>query len=217
MNDPSVEQRLEALQARLATLERRRNLSVLAAAVVVVAGLALAQPTGLITFAADTPARSSEVNDNFTYLNNRITTLDTRVTTVNSALTTSLSERLPAGTIAFFAATTCPTTWQVYGPLRGRTVVGLPSTGAVTSVGGVLDGGFPLHAHEWARFDLQNDWYSWNITGGIQRIIDWNDGMDSAGSGEYPLSVNAGLPLNWFTATVETGMPYVQLLPCQKL
>lgn len=214
MPESMLEQRLQHLQQRVEQLERRRRRSmVLAVAVVVGAGLALAQPTSLITFAPDTPARSSEVNSNFTYLDNRITTVDNRVT----ALTTSVSERLPAGTIAFFAATTCPPTWQVYGPLRGRTVVGMPTSGAVTSVGSVLDGGFPAHAHEWSRYDLQNDWYSWTGSGVLQRMVDWGDGMDSAGGGEFPLSTSGGAPLNWFTATVETGMPYVQLMPCQKL
>jgi hypothetical protein len=173
----------------------------------------VAQPTSLIPFAPDTPARSQDVNDNFTFLNNRITAVDTRVTQTNTAL----GERLPAGTIAFFATTTCPSTWAVYGALRGRTVVGLPSTGAVTAVGGVLDGGFPVHAHEWSRFDFNGIWTSWNGSGALQTMIDWGDGMDTAGSGTYPLAVDSLTFYNWYTSPIETGMPYVQLLPCQKL
>jgi hypothetical protein len=45
------------------------------------------------------------------------------------------------------------------------------------------------HNHRWAVFDSAGlDWYSWDSNGGSITATSWNDGMDSAGAGEYPIS-----------------------------
>lgn len=183
-----------------------------------VAGLAVAQPTALITLVADTPARADEVMNNFVYLDNRITTLDNRVTSVNASLSSALTARLPAGTIAFFSATTCPVGWSVVPALRGRTVVGLPTGGTVGGTTGapLANLTMPEHSHVWARITAAANWYSYDSSGGDFLMMNWGDGLNSDGSGIYPTAVDSTSARNFYTAPTSTGMPFLQLLGCSK-
>lgn len=45
------------------------------------------------------------------------------------------------------------------------------------------------HKHAWAHFENATKvWNTWDGNGGWLNLVDWGDGMDSAGSGTYPLA-----------------------------
>jgi len=45
------------------------------------------------------------------------------------------------------------------------------------------------HSHQWAEFDSNEIiWSSWDYWGNVTNIINWGNGMDSAGDGYYPLA-----------------------------
>lgn len=175
------------------------------------AGLAVAQPTGLITLVADTPARADEVMNNFVYLDNRITS-------VNATLSSALTARLPAGTIAFFSANTCPAGWSVVAALRGRTVVGLPTGGTVGGTTGtpLANLTLPEHSHVWARITAAANWYSYDSSGNDFLMMNWGDGLNSDGSGIYPPAIESTAARSFYTAPTSAGMPFLQLLGCSK-
>jgi len=52
------------------------------------------------------------------------------------------------------------------------------------------------HNHEWALLGQLDRWDSYNSAGTPISLIDWTNGMDSDGSGHYPLGLNR--PLNSF-------------------
>ncbi|MDP3238327.1 MAG: hypothetical protein Q8N26_36375 [Myxococcales bacterium] len=223
MSEQSLEETVKRLQAKVDELERRagpprasrrakRLVVGLGLGVLVTAGLALAQPVPNV-FAPDAPARADEVNTNFADLVTRLGALTTRVATLETT-------NVPPGTIAFFDVATCPSGWSAYGAARGRTIVGLPVGGMV----GGTQGGAALtnlenrtHGHQWARWDGPNlDWYSFTSTGTEEVITNWSDGMDSAGSGGYPLEASNATSRSHFTDRQGSVMPYVQLLACRK-
>lgn len=220
MDEKSLEETVTQLQAKVNALERGRHSSrrwlVVGLGVLVTAGLALAQPVPNV-FAPDTPARADQVNVNFADLVTRLGALTTRVATLETT-------NVPAGTIAFFELTICPNGWTPYDPARGRTIVGLPSTFAADGGLGGTQGGTPLsdrenrsHGHQWSRFDGPNlDWYSYNSLGVEEVVINWTDGMDSAGSGDYPLELGAATSRGLYTDRQSSLMPYLQLLACKK-
>ena len=51
----------------------------------------------------------------------------------------------------------------------------------------------PTHRHQWAQVYYNNsaipswEWETFNDDGSTRSLVTWNDGMDSAGSGNYPL------------------------------
>lgn len=48
------------------------------------------------------------------------------------------------------------------------------------------------HNHRWTRWNgTLKDWISWNFSGGEFTITNWNDGMDQAGSGIYPIAASS--------------------------
>ncbi|MBL8941116.1 MAG: hypothetical protein JNM69_41615 [Archangium sp.] len=93
----SLREELEALRVRLADLERRRrhrNVG-LVVALVLVAGTAWGQ---LVVFSPDTPAKASEVNQNFdqlkTWLEQKVGTVGTSVVTFTTPLAGAQLENL---------------------------------------------------------------------------------------------------------------------------
>lgn len=161
-------------------------------------------------------------------------------------------ESAPSGAIMFFTQAQCPSGWSEYVQARGRAIVGLP-------IGGTLGGtwGVPLtdleqrtHSHQYSFIvDSSSDGYHNHIWASIQNVggyiqwssytdganpvlvFQWENGIDSAGSGIYPLSAQ---PNDTFytsmggvhdhtvilgpenTNSAASSVPYIQLLVCQK-
>ncbi|MBM4781134.1 MAG: hypothetical protein GQE15_25870 [Archangiaceae bacterium] len=95
--EQSLREELEALRVRLAELERRRSHrnAGLVVALVLVAGTAWGQ---LVVFSPDTPAKASEVNQNFdqlkTWLEQKVGTAGTSVVTFTTPLAGAQLENL---------------------------------------------------------------------------------------------------------------------------
>ncbi len=141
---------LEALKHRLATLERRQHRSTRsrwALFGVLLGTVAFAQQ--LIPFSPDTPARASDVNQNFTLLQTNFmqlqTWLETKVGAVSSpginasgrvisnvaqpsadtdVVTKAHLKALLGNAIIFVSGTTCPTGFTPYSIAEGRFVLG---------------------------------------------------------------------------------------------
>jgi hypothetical protein len=159
---------------------------------------------------------------------------------------------MPARAVVAFNRQSCPNGWSQFAPAEGRVVVGLnpggalrgrvgiplgdkekrrhthlvdPPTRATTNVGS--------HDHIWASYS-NGEWLA--PLGGAD-FVAWGDGMDSAGSGYYPLAVDSkGGPNSFdsFTTSYAGGhfhqvdidpvmttakwdrIPYIQLLMCIK-
>jgi hypothetical protein len=45
------------------------------------------------------------------------------------------------------------------------------------------------HNHEWARLTSNENWRSFDSNGDAIELVNWTDGMDAAGSGNYPIAV----------------------------
>lgn len=54
------------------------------------------------------------------------------------------------------------------------------------------------HNHQWAIWS-NKIWRSFDLNGDLFQIINWNDGMDTAGSGNYPLAMGTTISHNWYT------------------
>lgn len=39
----------------------------------------------------------------------------------------------------------------------------------------------------WSRFNVDEEWWSWDVVGDSVEMINWSDGMDSVGEGYYPI------------------------------
>ncbi len=150
MHDQRAE--LEALKHRLATLERRQNRSRWSRWALFGLLLSTAAFAQLIPFSADTPARASEVNQNFTQLQ---TWLETKVGAVTSpginasgrvitnvaqpsadtdVVTKAHLKAVLGNAIIFVAGSTCPTGFSPYTAAEGRFVLG-NTNGAATTGG----------------------------------------------------------------------------------
>lgn len=212
MGNEALAAELAALKSRLEALERRRSRVRLSALGVVIAlGATAAVAQTLTTFAPNTPALASDVNDNFTILAARIT-----------ALTTAAQTRAElSGLIAFFptvGAGRCPTGWTEYAPAQGRTIVGLVPAGTVTGTVGTALTNLEdrVHQHQWSYLTSTQDWRSWDNTGQTIEITNWDDGIDGQGTGVYPLARLSAGAISFFTEPRSAQVPYIQLLACRK-
>lgn len=160
---------------------------------------------------------------------------------------------VPRGAVVAFDRTTCPTGWHVFAKAQGRTVVGLNPGGTLRGRVGVkltdkevrkhdhtIDPGAQFtnvtgqHSHVWATYN--NGQFSASGGGGAD-FVAWGDGMDSAGTGFYPLALDfkGSLQTTTFFNTSQGGnhahtvdleeatstatanrFPFVQLLMCEK-
>ncbi|MEP7367254.1 MAG: IPT/TIG domain-containing protein [Acidobacteriota bacterium] len=111
-------------------------------------------------------------------------------------------DALPRLTVAYFDSPSCPTGWEVYGPAAGRTILPVaPDSGVLAQVGRPLASGEDrLHTH--------------SLSGSI-----------STGSAGYfaaasccntSLSTGGTKTFSATTSTSSAGLPYVQMLGCQK-
>lgn len=217
MNGNELEKQLAQVQERLAQLERaerprRLRRVVLAVLAGLVAGTAVAAtwPAG---FVAGAPAKAADLND---YLND----LDGRVR----------AGSVPPNTVAFFAcptaaecATACPVGWQVFSQATGRIIVGADgarSSGRMVGSPPLADNENRTHGHQWVRLRPSGanfQWESFQADGGVQPVMLWDNGMDTVGSGNYPIGSDNTANQDYFTTRDTTGLPYVQLLACRKL
>jgi len=217
MDQHDLAKEISALKERLAALEqRRRRVRLTAVAVVVALGASVAVAQTFTTFAPNTPAVAQQINDNFLNLKNSITALTTTVGTLQPKSELS-------GMIAFFptlvgGSNRCPTGWTEYTQLSGRTVVGLQAGGSIGSLVGSPLGPQEnrVHSHQWAWMSTNTNWHSYDDAGVDNIVINWTDGMDSAGTGTYPLGRDTGAEVHYYTDVAALNFPYVQLLPCRK-
>ncbi len=51
--------------------------------------------------------------------------------------------------------------------------------------------GLSPHNHRWSQITSNETWQSYDSDGSLITMMDWGDGMDSAGSGNFPVGVNS--------------------------
>lgn len=159
---------------------------------------------------------------------------------------------MPSRAVVAFNRLTCPNGWSQFTHANGRVVVGLNPGGTLRArIGAPLDDKERLkhshlvdpepqftgfngsHSHNWATYSNGQ----WSTGSAGASFVAWSDGMDSAGSGFYPLAVdfkgseNSSVFFNTNasgnhaheTDLVEVRssatwnrVPYVQLLMCIK-
>lgn len=61
------------------------------------------------------------------------------------------------------------------------------------------------HRHRWAVYRPDADWWSWTSSGAFTRVTDWTNGMDSAGSGNYPLAIAGTTSIDRTFYTTDVG------------
>lgn len=203
----------------------------------VLGGMFVAAQIDLNTFTPNTAILASEVNENFAALRAEIEALQ------------SGGAGIPAGAVMAFDRSTCPSGWSVFEEARGRFIVGLPDGGTLAGTAGGdplsdlevrahthsvnLDPVFTTpagdHTHLWAEMVPGRIWED----GAGTVIIDWTDGMDTAGADFYPIGVSTTTSRQFFTDSssdhthqVDVGasdssadsaeLPVLQLLVCEK-
>jgi hypothetical protein len=154
---------------------------------------------------------------------------------------------LPSGAVIFLEAQTCPQGWDRLSG-QNRLVVGLPAGG---QLGATLNDGLsdlwprshphsitgthssdsaPPHNHWWSYLAHNAEWRTLAVDGSILSMINWDNGIDNAGSGYYPFASSLETTYNTnnqgshshvldidTSSLWETSMPpYVQLLVCVK-
>jgi len=79
------------------------------------------------------------------------------------------------------------------------------------------------HNHKWA-YVSGIDWYTYNPGGSPYKVTDWDDGIDTSGSGFYPLGGTGSYYTRHSTehshqvfATIDTIPPYVGLLQIMRI
>ncbi|MBL8937710.1 MAG: hypothetical protein JNM69_24315 [Archangium sp.] len=206
-----LEQQMAAMQQRLNELERsarqtRTRRTIWAVLFVLAAGTAMGAATWPANFQAGAPAKAADLNDYFNDLNTRLSATSPNV--------------VPAGAVVFFALPSCPTGWTAYNNARGRVVVGASDGGIGTTVGTAIPSGAqPTHAHRWARFSSNANWWSFNDGGTEFQVINWTNGLnEGTGTGYFPFGPDSAPSTDtvYFTSSDPSGLAYVQLLACVK-
>lgn len=209
MNDSHLREELEALRRELDGLARERRghrrsrRAALAAAVLVVAGVALAQPV-ITPFIANQPAVATQVNGNFTQL---------------------AAFSVPPGAVMAFDLATCPEGWALFTEGQGRALVGRPTNGTLKrTFGGAFNadnetqhshGGVTGSAGDHQHGGVTNGWIGW-ISGTVNYNVDVGRGTiyhiqesittDVRGAHAHGLGGSAG----------SSVIPYVYLTVCKK-
>lgn len=231
---------LETLQ-REQRWQRRAWIATICVIAIVWAAPARGTVTIPYIFTAGTPARADQINANFAVLASAVDAVEATTTTRLDSFQTQINAlaTVPSGTIAFFASSSCPSGWTSYTDADGRYIVAV--TDGTDSVGssGTLGTAFgnrgdhshshstPSHRHEWAQYDATDrEYWAWDSTGTTLEMIDWDDGMDTTGSGQYPMADGGSTSRSFYTATDGSGTtgtvnrsaiaPYIQLRACQK-
>lgn len=207
MDEPSLNERLQELENELGRMRAHRQArrlslrkGIFAAALIApLAFTAAAYGDVPHLFSPNTPAQATQVNENFEYLDTRIDTNEAAITANDVDIAAG---SVPSGAIFFFASSTCPTGYSAYTAAEGRAIIGLPPGGTVgDGVGAELTNGEDRvhalsassgdaggHSHRWSQFNSSEQWRTWNSSGSVFTMMDWGDGMNSDGSGHYPVS-----------------------------
>jgi len=175
------------------------------------------------------------------------------VAEANTDTAASALGEIPTGAVVSFDRNSCPAGWHTFARGQGRTVVGLNPGGTLAARIGAKLGDKEVrkhnhkvdppaqftnatgqHSHVWATY---NDGQFSASGGGGAEFVAWSDGMDSAGTGFYPLALDfKGSPqTTTFFNTSQSGnhahavdieeetstatgnrFPYIQLLMCEK-
>lgn len=195
----ALRREVEALKSREA--HRRSRLLVAAAAVAVVAGTALAQPT-LTPFGANQPARANELN---------------------ASLNALRDFSVPTGAVMFFDLATCPAGWSAATFAEGRVAVGRPATGTLRrQVGSAMAGNSdPAHGHTMQNAGYHShsgntgNWVGWrNTTINYSAVPGYTSpyhivsNLEIAANGDHAHAINA-------TGAGDV-VPYVYLTVCRK-
>ena len=108
----------------------------------------------------------------------------------------------PAGMMAFFMTTSCPTGWSVATAVQGRSVVAVQNSSDVgVSVGPPLqDKTAPVHEHSYQTTITLPDKHAALISGGKDKAY--------AASGSYSVTGDVD--------EAASDLPFVQLVACQK-
>jgi hypothetical protein len=155
---------------------------------------------------------------------------------------------VPSGAVAFFLRGYCPTGWSDFVSARGRAIVGKLAGGTLGGAVGqaITDFGLPRHQHSfvesltttdagshhhgWATLNWYNDWVSYNSAAEIIYLIQWNNGIDDSGAGNYLFSAGTSSlhytdvkpphnhSVRWMDYVSEAGwasLPYVELRVCR--
>jgi len=151
-----------------------------------------------------------------------------------------LGDPAPVGMVVPFDAASCPAGWAPYAPARGRTIVGLVPGGVPEATVGtpladqaaLQISGVASHAHDAVASQAagQNS-HSHSIPSAeahafpaisdeVQEVTGPSDGAASSSTEPahtHALAFPAFETAETGSAAVEVGMPYLQLLMCQKL
>ncbi|MDP1916188.1 MAG: hypothetical protein Q8L14_08075 [Myxococcales bacterium] len=209
MPPTDLEKQLAELQTRLAVLEQERRRvrlrpALVALAVGLVGATAFSAAVWPANFLPDTPAHAADMNDYFNDLKARVDTA------------------MPSGGIIFFgsAGAQCPPGWTAFQATDGRLIVGTTFGNVGRTVGNpaLVDGENRQHAHQWASFTVDNDWFSYSDAGVAVRSVDWIGGMnEGTGAAYFPLTPTVGgVAQSYFTDRAGSNLPYIQLLACRK-
>lgn len=135
----------------------------------------------------------------------------------DSSVENSNSRAVPTGAVMFFDLSQCPKGWSAFGDGQGRAIVG--GSPGVTVGSPLASGEDRSHNHVWSVYDVA-DWSTFNQSGGVRPLVDWDDGIHNDGRGFFPLGIwgqITGSMSNWTDgANTSDVMPYLQLLTCVK-
>lgn len=128
---------------------------------------------------------------------------------------------IPAGQVAFFNLSSCPSGWTELTSARGRYIVGLPSAGTLAGTAGTALSNLesravgqhthtitdPGHSHSFGYSVPTTDGSVLNTNLGTAPGVRTITGTQSAGT---------GITINNAGSVSGTNAPYIQLLACQK-
>jgi hypothetical protein len=159
-----------------------------------VSGVVLSQTTqncseGLICFTSNTPAKASEINENFRRI-------------------------VPPGTVVFYDGETCPTGWEELEAARGRYIVGLSEGGTLGGTAGTAlidleDRPTGRHDHSYLDRSIEPSPEHAYWTGA--------EGYYGSGQANKPFEDTTRITEENDTLVAGTNAPYIQLMVCVKL
>lgn len=184
---------------------------------------------GVVTYTVEPPGQTADL----TTINNRLTALENK-------------PAIPAGTVAYFNLSSCPSEWTEVTSARGRYIVGLPLSGTLagtdgTALSNLEDRPVGQHSHTASTGSSGNHSHSISDPGhthrGVQGGSVWEDiatanwypnpaGNDQGRRITMPattgISINSSgdhghaVTVGNFGSVAGTNAPYIQFLVCQK-
>jgi prepilin-type N-terminal cleavage/methylation domain-containing protein len=178
---------------------------------------------GVITYTVEPPGQTADL----TTINNRITALENK-------------PAIPAGTVAYFNLSSCPSEWSELTNVRGRYIVGLPSGGTLAGTQGTALSNLEDRPVGYHNHGVSDPWHShgvsdpghrhqnfyreyassgccnyWSMTESSDRGYGWQYTQYST-TGITIASSPTGIAINFAGSISGTNAPYIQFLVCQK-